>query len=258
MITSIYKGLQAYTGAYSLISKLKLWKYFLIPIIISVLLFILIFFLAYSLSDNIAVFASSFWPWEWGSSTVLFITTVIGALAIIVLGLILYKHSLMALASPFMSPVSEKIESYFTGKPAINYTNNNFIQQLLRGIRIALRHLVKELLYTLPILLLKFIPVVNIFSTVLLFLVQAYYAGASNMDYTLERHFNYKNSIRFIKNHRGFAIGNGIGFLGLLLIPVLGVILVLPLSVTSASVVTVYLLNNKKDEKINFKPFETL
>ena len=31
MIKNIFKGLQVYTGAYALISKLKLWKYFIIP-----------------------------------------------------------------------------------------------------------------------------------------------------------------------------------------------------------------------------------
>ncbi|MGB6267718.1 MAG: EI24 domain-containing protein, partial [Olleya sp.] len=101
-----------------------------------------------------------------------------------------------------------------------------------------------------PILLLKFIPVVNIFSTALLFLVQGYYAGFGNMDYTLERHYNYKNSIHFIKQNRGIAIGNGVVFILFLLIPVIGVILVLPLSVTAASLSTVKLMN-ANNQKLN-------
>ena len=156
-----------------------------------------------------------------------------------------------------MSPVSEKIEAYFTGLPVQNKANRSFTKQLVRGIRISLRNLFKELLFTIPILLLKFIPVVNIFSTVLLFLLQAYYAGFGNMDYTLERHFKYKESIAFIKQHKGLVIGNGIGFLLLLLIPVIGVILVLPLSVTSASVIAVDLLFDDDDD-IGFEPFEQL
>ena len=77
------------------------------------------------------------------------------------------------------------------------------------------------------------------------------------MDYTLERHFRYKESIAFIKQHKGLVIGNGIGFLLLLLIPVIGVILVLPLSVTSASVIAVDLLFDD-DDYIGFEPFEQL
>ncbi len=257
MILDIFRGLQVYTGAYGLISKLKLWKYFVIPVIISVVVFAMIFVSAYGLSDNLGEWMAGVWIWETGKATFTAISTFIGGIVIFAIGLILYKHIIMALSSPFMSPVSEKIEAYFTGKPAKNYVSTNFSKQLVRGIRIGLRNLSKELLYTLPILILKLIPVVNIFSTVLLFLVQAYYAGFANMDYTLERHFKYKESVAFIRQHRGLAIGNGIGFLLLLLIPVIGVILVLPLSVTSASVIAVDLLFDD-DEEIGFEPFDKI
>ncbi|WP_422106744.1 EI24 domain-containing protein [Winogradskyella sp.] len=257
MIRDIFRGLQVYSGAYALISKLKLWKYFVIPIIISLVVFLLIFVSAYGLSDNLGEWIAQIWIWEFGKATFTAISTFISGIIIFAIGLIMYKHIIMALSSPFMSPVSEKIEAYFTGKPAQNYVNTNFSKQLVRGIRIGLRNLVKELLYTLPILLLKFIPVVNIFSTALLFLVQAYYAGFANMDYTLERHFKYKESVAFIRQHRGLAIGNGIGFLLMLLIPVVGVILVLPLSVTSASVIAVDLLFDD-DEEIGFEPFDKI
>ena len=257
MIQNIFRGLQVYSGAYGLISKLKLWKYFVIPVIISFVVFILIFVSAYGLSDNLGEWFAQIWPWEFGKETFTAISTFIGGIIIFALGLIMYKHIIMALSSPFMSPVSEKIETYFTGKPAENYVKTNFTKQLVRGIRIGMRNLFRELLYTIPILLLKFIPVVNIFSTALLFLVQAYYAGFANMDYTLERHFKYKDSVAFIRKHRGLAIGNGIGFLLLLLIPVVGVILVLPLSVTSASVIAVDLLFDDDDE-IGFEPFDKI
>ncbi|MEF3078317.1 EI24 domain-containing protein [Winogradskyella poriferorum] len=257
MIQDIFRGLQVYTDAYGLISKLKLWKYFVIPVIISVVVFAMIFVSAYGLSDNLGEWMAGIWIWETGKATFTAISTFIAGIVIFAIGLILYKHIIMALSSPFMSPVSEKIEAYFTGKPAKNYVSTNFSKQLVRGIRIGLRNLSKELLYTLPILILKLIPVVNIFSTVLLFLVQAYYAGFANMDYTLERHFKYKESVAFIRQHRGLAIGNGIGFLLLLLIPVVGVILVLPLSVTSASVIAVDLLFDD-DEEIGFEPFDKI
>jgi CysZ protein len=103
-----------------------------------------------------------------------------------------------------------------------------------------------ELLLTLPIILIGFIPVVGIISSVLLFLVQSYYAGFGNMDYTLERHYKYAESIEFVKRNRGLAIGNGMIFMLMLLIPVIGIILVLPLSVTAASTETLRVLENKK------------
>ena len=249
MLKNISIGIKAYFGAFSLISKLKLWKFFVIPMLISFVTAISIFGSAYALSDNIGDFISKAWVWDWGKETFSTISNFIGGLIIVVIGLILFKHIIMALSAPFMSPVSEKIESHLTGNKAHSHRNTSFIEQLWRGIRINGRNLIMELLLTIPILLLKFIPIVNIFSTILLFLVQAYYAGFGNMDYTLERHFKYKESVQFVQKNRGLAIGNGIVFILFLLIPIVGVILVLPLSVTAATLKTVEALELKSDIK---------
>lgn len=251
MINNILKGIQAYSGALSLISKLKLWKYFAIPIIISVVTATIIALSAYGLSDNIGRFIANIWPWDFGKDTFTSISTFIGGIVVLAIGLILYKHIIMAFSAPFMSPVSEKIEAHLTGVPAHSNRNTSFKEQLWRGIRINFRNLVKELLITIPILLLKFIPVVNIFSTALLFLVQAYYAGFGNMDYTLERHFKYRESVQFIRKYRGIAIGNGTVFILFLLIPIIGVILVLPMSVTASSLNTVKLIEAEKKANQN-------
>ena len=249
MINNILKGIKAYTGTLELISKLKLWKYFAIPIAISIITAVVIGFSAYGLSDNIGRFISNIWPWEFGKETFTSVSTFIGWIVILAIGLILYKHIIMAFSAPFMSPVSEKIEAHLTGIERHSHRKTSFKEQLWRGIRINMRNLGKELLITIPLLLLKFIPIVNIFSTVLLFLLQAYYAGFGNMDYTLERHFKYKESIRFVRKYRGIAIGNGIVFIVFLLIPVVGVILVLPMSVTASSLSTVKLL--KAEDLLN-------
>ncbi len=242
MIKNILKGIKSYAGTFKLISKLKLWKYFFIPIGISIVTACLIGFLAYTLSDTIGSFLSRIWIWEFGKETFTYITNIVGGFLIVAIGLVLYKHIIMALSAPFMSPVSEKIEAHITGIEQHNHRNTSFKEQLWRGIRINLRNLSKELLLTILFLLLSLIPVIGIFATVLLFLTQAFYAGFGNMDYTLERHFQYKDSIQFVKKNRGIAIGNGIVFMLFLLLPVVGIILVLPLSVTAASVNTVQLL----------------
>lgn len=239
MVKNIILGITAYFNALSLISKLKLWKYFAIPMLISLITAVMVFGSAYTLSDNIGAYISKIWIWDWGHNTFTSVSNFIGSLIIIVIGLILFKHIIMALSAPFLSPVSEKIEVHFTGNAQHNHRTTTFIEQLSRGIRINGRNLFKELLLTVPLLILKFIPIVNIFSTIILFTIQAYYAGFGNIDYTLERHFKYKESVQFVRKNRGLAIGNGLVFMFFLLIPVVGVILVLPLSVTAATTRTI-------------------
>ena len=124
MIKSILIGIKSYTGAFELISKLKLWKYFVIPILISIVTAIFIGVSAYGFSDNIGQFISSIWFWEWGKETFTTISEIFGGLIIILIGLVLYKHIIMVLVAPFMSPVSEKIEAHLLGEDSKNINNS--------------------------------------------------------------------------------------------------------------------------------------
>jgi len=236
MLKNILDGIKAYLSAFELLNKLKLWKYFAIPVLISVVAAVLVFTSAYFLSAIIGDQITSVWGFDWGKEVVSTIGDFIGGVIIIVFGLVIYRHVVMAFSAPFMSPVSEAIEKHYLGEV---HTGAKFSITLARAIKINARNLFKELLFIIPLFFLSLIPVIGIVFTGLIFLIQAYYAGFGNMDYTLERHYNYKDSITFVKQHKGIAIGNGIVFMLLLMIPVVGILLVLPLSVVSATKETV-------------------
>lgn len=238
ILKGIYKGCTAYFEVYEIISRLKLWKFFAIPMLISLLVFSMILLVSFSFSNAIGSYLASFWIWDFGQETIQTISRIFGGLFIVIIGFISFKHIIMALSAPFMGPISKIIEDDFNGVVSQNSTSTSK-GLLIRGIRISLRNLLREFILTIPILLFGLIPVIGLFSAILLFLSQAYFAGFGNMDYTLERHFSYKKSILFVKNNRGLAIGNGIVFMLFLLIPFVGVILVHPFSVTAATIVTV-------------------
>lgn len=251
MIQNILTALRAYASSFKLMSQLNLWGYFMVPIFISLLFAFTIGFAAYGLSDNLATPIGSLWIWETGRSTFLTIAELMSAVFIVIIGLLIYKHFVMALSAPFMSPVSEKIERYMYPelRESINHRYTSNTSQLYRGIRINIRNLAYELLLTIPLLVLSLIPVIGVAFWVVGFLVQSYYAGFGNMDYTLERHYKYRESVDFIKSNRGFAIGNGIVFNAMLLIPVVGIILVLPVSVTAASKTTLEIIHKQNLSK---------
>jgi CysZ protein len=250
MIKQIFSGISAYKEAFVLLSKLKLWNYFIIPTVISLLTFLFIVYIALGYSATIGQLLAEIWIWNWGKEIVMTLSSFGGGLVILVIGLMLYKYIVLAISAPFMGVVSEKIELHLNGGFYADYKKTTFIAQLWRGIQVNVRNLGMELFFTFPLLLLKFIPVVNLFSSVLLFLIQAYYAGFGNMDYTLERYFSFKKSLGFVKKNTGYSIGNGIVFIGCLFLPVLGVIIVLPLSVTAASIQTIALLNKENERSI--------
>ena len=244
MLKGVYQGCSAYSEVYEIISRLKLWKFFVIPMLISFLVFSMILLVSFSLSSSIGSYIASFWSWDFGQETIHAISRFFGGLLIIIFGFISFKHIIMALSAPFMGPISKIIEDDINGVVSQVKTSTPS-GLLMRGIRISLRNLLRELVLSIPILLFGLIPVVGFFSVVMLFLMQAYFAGFGNMDYTLERHFSYQKSVFFVKKNKGIAMGNGIVFMLFLLIPFLGVILVHPLSVTAATIVTVKSINKE-------------
>jgi len=137
-----------------------------------------------------------------------------------------------------MSPLSERIEQELTGQPKRTAGTGQFVKDLVRGLRIALRNIIRELFYTLLLFLLGLIPIFSPFTAVLIFLVQSFYAGFANIDYTLERHFNIRNSVRFVRHNRWMAVGNGIAFM-LLLLTGIGFLFALPLGAVAATTETV-------------------
>ena len=109
---------------------------------------------AWGFSDTIGQFISKIWFWEWGAETFRTISEILGGLIIVAIGLIIYKHIVMALSAPFMSPVSEKIEAHLLGTKH-THRNTSYGTQLWRGIRINVRNLLMELIITIPILLFR-------------------------------------------------------------------------------------------------------
>ena len=242
MISNLIDGLKAYLEAYEVISRLKLWRFFLIPMLISVLIFLNIVLVSISFSDEIGLYISSFWSWDFGKETINTVSMILGGIILISIGLIVFKHLVMILSAPFMGPISKKIEDDFTGVTSQTQVSSP-LTLMFRSIKISSRNLFRELLLSIPILILGLIRLIGFFSLFLLFLMQAYFAGFGNMDYTLERHFSYQKSIQFVKANKGIAIGNGLVFMLFLLIPFVGVIFIIPFSVTSATIATVKIIN---------------
>jgi len=235
----IINGAFSYIKAFEIIGRYNLWIYFIAPALVSIVLGIAILGTAYGISGNIGDWLIGLYPWEWGRSVLEKIASVFGAIFVIAIGLIIFRQLVIALASPFMSPMSEKIEARIRGKKKeIPFTVSQFFSDLVRGLTIALRNIIRELFFTFLLFLLGLIPLFAPFTAILIFVVQSYYAGFGNMDFTLERHFRVRGSVRFVRRHWGLAIGNGAIFL-LLLLTGIGFLFAIPLGAAAATSETV-------------------
>ncbi|MDA8692858.1 EI24 domain-containing protein [Saprospiraceae bacterium] len=156
--------------------------------------------------------------WQWLVTTIEWLTRIILTVGFV----FIFKYIVLIITSPFMSALSEDLENRLTGKEKMKQTIGFQVKSMVRGLRLSVGNLFKELGITLLFLLIGLIPVIGLVSSVLIFAVQAYFAGFGNLDFFMERRFNIRESTRFVKLNKGVAIGNGSVFLLLFLVPVLG------------------------------------
>jgi CysZ protein len=239
MVKDFISGITSYGAALRHISSHGLWVFILLPGILTVLAGAGVLLLGYGLSDNLGGLLVGIWPWEWGRSVVESIARVFGGLLVVVFGLIIFKQFIMVVCAPILSVLSERVEDQLTGRRSgAGFSFRQITSDILRGLRIALRNIFRELSLTIVLLLLGLIPVFTPFTTAAIFIIQAYYAGFGNMDFALERHFRYRDSVRFVQRYRGLAIGNGAVFI-VLLLTFVGFLVALPLSTVAVTIETV-------------------
>jgi len=70
MVRDFFDGITSYFQAFRLIGKLRLWKFVLVPGLISLFLGGLIGFLAWWKATAIGNFILSWYPWEYGSDVI--------------------------------------------------------------------------------------------------------------------------------------------------------------------------------------------
>lgn len=240
MLKDFLSGIRAYNAALQHISKYRMWGWVFLPGLLSLILGGIIGIIAYQLSGDLGGMISGFWKWEWGRSVVEGIAQFFGGLLIVVAGLFVFRQIVMVALAPFMSFLSEKVESQLRGRKTNRpFTLGQAIKDISRGLRLALRNIARELLATAFLFLLGLIlPFLAPFTAILIFLLQSYYVGFGNMDFTLERHKGYRDSIRFIRKNRPLALGNGAVFMFMLL-TIIGFFFALPLGTVAATLETV-------------------
>ena len=239
MISDLIRGATSYFDGLRVIRQLRLWKYMIIPGLISLGLAILIIGGAWSVSDNVGQWLFGWYKWEAGRGIADKVGTAFGGVFVLALGYIVFKNLVIVLVGPFMSPLSERIESHITGRQVgtSSWNIRYNIKLMARGIGLAVRNIVKELAITIVLLIMGLIPIFTPFVTFAILAVQGYYAGFGNMDFTLERFYDIRNSKKFVSLHKGLAIGNGVIYI-LMISTVVGIVFAPALATAAATLET--------------------
>jgi CysZ protein len=158
----------------------------------------------------------------------------------------IFKYIVLIILSPMLAILSEKTSHLLTGA-VYPFSFKNFMQDVWRGIRIALRNTFIELGWILLFWIIGFVPIIGFISPVYLFFVSCYFYGFSMIDYNNERNrLSIRESIRFVRKNRGMAVANGmIFYLVFFFVPIIG-FLVAPTYAIIAATLAVHETTNTR------------
>lgn len=221
MLKEIVISIQSYIDAHQFIRQHRLWKWIVIPGIIYTLLFIagMLFFIQ-STNEAVAFLSKQIGLPGWleqqrseGLNFLFLMAGLILQLILVFFYLSLFKYVFLILGSPVFAYLSEKTASILEGRD-YPFSFRQLMHDAWRGIRLALRNTLWQTVYMLTLLLLSLIPVVGWIAPLIALFIECYYYGFSMLDYSCERNkLSPTESINYIGHHRGLAIGNGIMFL---------------------------------------------
>jgi CysZ protein len=230
LLKELVIAVQSYFEAHRFIIKNKLWKWILAPGIIYMILFCISMYF-FIKSDNmfvnwiVNITHLKSWLDKVDNGLLQFLFAFASLILYVILLLFyfsLFKYIVLILGAPVFAYLSEKTEAILEGRE-YSFQFDQLKDDIIRGIIIALRNTLWQTVYTFSILLLSFIPVIGWATPVLAILVECYYYGFSMLDYSSERrNMNKAESIYFIGNHKGLAIGNGIVFYTMHIVPFIG------------------------------------
>lgn len=226
MIKDFTVGLLSYITAFQYLFRLQLWRWLLVPGLLSITLILGLVTFAFSgtsalINDWIIPLLPAFLI-DWGMALILQI--LINILAVLGI-LFLYKHVILVITAPFLGIIASKV--FRDLNPHAASEDSAFQEELKlvwRGLRINLTLAFRSLVWVLGLFLASFVPIVgSIVFTAGSFLSQAYFAGAGLMDLGLEQYrLNTEQSFNYLGKRPAAVLGVGSGFVIILFIPFLG------------------------------------
>lgn len=230
MLKEIVIAIQSYFRAHQFISKHKLWKWILIPGILYMILFTVGIYFFWKSSDSAVSYLSNLigidkWLHRQQNSLLSFLFLmgeIMVRLVLVFFYFSLFKYIFLIIGSPLFAYLSERTEAIIVGKE-YSFSWKQLWKDMVRGIRLAIRNSLWQTVYVLSLLILSLVPVIGWITPVIILFVECYYYGFSMLDYSCERHdLSASKSIEFIGKHKGLAIGNGMVFYLMHLLPFVG------------------------------------
>lgn len=219
--------------AFSIIARCKLRWLYILPFVI----YFLVFFSGFALTNHVHDVVMEYvrnlsegWAEKNGFFSFLFsassvLTWIIIKVTLFLIFGIASGYITLIVLSPVYAWVSEKSEEELSGNK-FPFNFRKFIRDIIRAIVIAIRNGIIQIAWTIALFVLSFVPLLNLITAPLLFIITAYFYGFSFLDYSFERlGLTMKESVSEVRKMKFAAIILGGSFLFLNMIPWIGPLL---------------------------------
>lgn len=226
LFNGVVLAIKGYALSFRIIKECRLGWVFLIPLLILILNIYLGGNIATHLTNISTDWMRDIIPFSMGDSWFADATRTLAAslvwIALFFALVYIGGFLLLILLSPLLVYVSERVDQLITGR-SYPFVFREFLSDIGRGIRIALRNLFIEIANSAISFIVGFVPIIGFAIPIYLLGVASYFYGFSFMDYTLERRrYNVRQSIQMVRNNKGTAIGLGSVYMVFTMIPIIG------------------------------------
>lgn len=253
------------TGLAWIVRNPQSWKWLLCPILL---------FLGLLSAAGVFVYDRTASIYTWSSQTIGFlpdaieplfagIIAAIGAVLIALGALLACWYGVSILASPFLDRISELAERSSDTPPSDLDASFSW-KRFLKDVRLGVSHsLIAALLFIvvyIPLLLLSFVPGVNLVATPLAFVWSAIFLAREIMDYSLSRRsLSFGEKIGVMRTFSGLTLGMGLMGAAFMAIPLVNLLVLPSLIVGGSLAVTQMIAQTKRpipDAMIAARPLE--
>lgn len=231
MIADIGRGTGYLAKGLSLINSKGIRRFVIIPLLLNIILFGALIWVGYEQFAPTVDWMMSFVP-DWLSFLENILWVLITTLAAIIVFFI-FTPVANIIAAPFNAIMAEKVEEKLTGRD-IN-SNVSLITIIKDSIMSQIGKLVYIMLWSLFLLLVSFIPVINLISPLLWILFGSWLLSLEYLDYPMGNHdLTFKQQKATLRKRRGLSLGFGGSVMFLTTIPVIN-FFVMPVAVAGAT-----------------------
>jgi CysZ protein len=236
MISNPVTGAGYFFTGLSLLNKPGVRRFVIIPLLINILIFAgLIWLLADQFGGLIDWMTPTLPDWLLWLTWLLWL--VFGLMAFIVL---FFGFSILAnlVGAPFNSYLAAAVEKHLTGQPLAD-SGKSLWQDVVEAILGELKKILYYLMWAIPLLIIGFIPGINLLSPLLWALFGAWMLSLEYMDYPLGNYgLTFPTIRRKISEQRMLSLGFGGAVMLATLIPLFN-FLVMPVAVAGATALRV-------------------